>query len=126
MRNRLIPRTEWDRFFEAFSRRHHGRRATVRVFGPKIGSQVEAHELPLEGIVPEARGPAVIDIFLGAAPPRSNIEHRVAEPEQVWVELTDAGSEEALEIRSQDGTQTVVQFEVPRRMAVPITEAEWP
>jgi hypothetical protein len=41
--------------------------------------------------------------------------------------MTDRGAEEALEIRSVDGTQTVVQFAVvPRRFAVPVTDADWP
>lgn len=128
MRNRLVPRTEWGRFFDGFSRRHHGRTATVRVLAPKIGSQVEARDLPLEGIVPAtAAGRSALEIHLGAAPPETNIEHLVADPEQVWVELSATGDEEALEIRSKDGTQTVVQFAaVPRRVAVPVTEAEWP
>lgn len=128
MRNRLVPRTEWERFFDGFSRRHRGRTATVRVLGPKIGSQVEARDLPLEGIVPEPPGAgAGIDILLGAPPPGPNVEHRVSDPEQIWVELDDLGSEEALEIRSADGTQTVVQFAaVPRRLPVSVTEAEWP
>ena len=128
MRNRLVPRTEWGRFFDGFSRRHRGRAATVRVLGPKIGSQVEARDLPLEGIVPgPVGGGSGIDILLGAPPPGPNVEHRVSDPEQIWVELTDLGAEEALEIRSVDGTQTVVQFAaVPRRLPVPVTEAEWP
>ena len=128
MRNRLVPRTEWGRFFDAFSRRHRGRTATVRVIGPKIGSQVEARDLPLEGIVPGATtGRGAIGIHLGSAPPESNVEHVVADPEQVWVELTDAGAEEALEIRSEDGTQTVVQFAArPRRIEASVTEAERP
>jgi len=128
MPNRLVPRTEWGPFFDGFSRRHRGRTATVRVLAPKIGSQVEARDLPLEGIVPAAAaGRSVLEIHLGAAPPGTNIEHRVADPEQVWVELSATGDEEALEIRSKDGTQTVVQFAaVPRRVAAPVTEAEWP
>jgi uncharacterized protein DUF5335 len=127
MRNRLVPRTEWSRFFDAFSRRHRGRSATVRVVGPRIGAQVEARDLPLEGIVPGAVGPSAIDIHLGAAPPEPNIEHHVLDPEQVWVELTDGGAEEALEIRSEDGTQTLLQFAArTRRLAMPVAEGEWP
>ena len=128
MRNQLIPRVDWGRFFDAFSRRQRGRRVTVRVIGPRIGSQVEARDLPLEGIVPGTRGgPFGIDILLGAPPPGPNVEHRVPDPQEVWVELTDLGVEEALEIRSKDGTQTLVQFAaVPRREAVPVAEAEWP
>jgi hypothetical protein len=124
MRNRLVPRTEWDRFFDAFSRRHRGRFATVQVFGPKIGSQVEARNLPLEGIVPEPWG-GPLAIHLGAAPPQPNIEHHVADPEQVWVEMTDAGAEEALEIASEDGTKTIVQLAGrSRRIPVPCAETE--
>ena len=55
MRNRLVPRSEWFQFFDAFSRRHQGRIATVHVFGPKIGFQVEACGMPLEGIVSNRR-----------------------------------------------------------------------
>ena len=110
MRNRLIPRPEWSRFFDEFSRRHRGRAATVQVFGPKLGSQVEARDLPLEGIVAGADTVGPVTIHLGSAPPRPNLEHHVDEPDQIWVELTDAGVEEALEIESEDGTKTVVQF----------------
>jgi hypothetical protein len=128
MRNRLVPRMEWGSFFDGFSRRHHGRKATVRVLGPKIGSQVEARDLPLEGIVPGTPGgPFAIDILLGAPPPAANVEHRVPGPDQVWVELTDLGAEEALEIRSEDGTQTVLQFAAgPARPAMPVTDSDWP
>jgi hypothetical protein len=128
MRNRLVPRTEWGRFFDAFSRRHRGRTATVRVFGPKIGSQVEARDLPLEGIVPRVAGvSAAIDILLGSPPPGPNIEHHVVDPKEIWIELTDAGAEEALEIQSEDGTQTLVQLAPgPRRLAVPISDGGRP
>ena len=128
MRNRLVPPLERGRFFDAFSRRHRGRTATVRVIGPKIGSQVEARDLPLAGIVPGTPGgPFAIDILLGAPPPAANVEHRVPHPDEVWVELSDLGSEEALEIRSVDGTQTVVQFAPgPARPIMPVTDSDWP
>jgi hypothetical protein len=110
MRNRLIPRTEWCRFFTDFSRRHHGEAATVRVLDPRIGSQVEARELPLEGIETVADGFGPIAIFLGSAPPRANIEHLIQEPKQIWLERSDAGVEEVLDIESVDGTKTLIQL----------------
>src|SRR5437667_7142815 len=45
-----IPREDWNKFFDAFSRQHEGWLATLEIFGPDVGAQEEAHELPLEGI----------------------------------------------------------------------------
>lgn len=114
MRNRLVPRSEWSRFFDDFSRRHQGQSTTVHVFGVRIGSQIEARELPLEGIVSRADAAGSLSIHLGSAPPKTNIEHHIAEPKRVWVEMSEAGVEEALEIEAQDGTKTVLEFRAPR------------
>lgn len=109
MRNRQIPHAEWVRFFDGFTRRHQGWLATLRVTGPRLGAQVEAKDLPLEGIVvdAEARGP--ISILLGSGP-KANVEHPVERPEQVWVELTEDGAEAALEILSSGDTRTILEF----------------
>lgn len=114
MRNRLVPKSEWFRFFDDFTRRHLGRISTVHVFSPRIGSQIEARDMPLEGIVssPDATGP--ISIHLGAAPPRAHIEHEIGEPKQVWVELSENGIEKALEVESKDGTKTMLEFGAAR------------
>ena len=85
MRNRLVPRAEWFQFFDEFSRRHQGWSTTVHVLSPKLGSQVEARDLPLEGIVSHADGSGPISLFLGSAPPRSNLEHEIESPRQVWI-----------------------------------------
>ena len=109
MKNRQVPHAEWLRFFEGFTRRHQGWLATVRVVDERLGAQVEARDLPLEGIVvdPEARGP--ISILL-ASPSKTNIEHPVQRPEQVWVEMTEQGAEAALEIVSVGGARTILEF----------------
>lgn len=112
MRNRLVTRSEWFRFFDEFSRRHEGRLATVRVLHPDFGSQVEARDLPLEGIVSPADTSGPISIHLGAAA-TSNVEHEIAGPKQIWVELSEAGAEEALVVLSDDGTRTIVELRAP-------------
>lgn len=114
MTNRLVPRSEWFHFFDAFSRRHQGSSTTVRVLSPRLGSQIEARNLPLEGIVARSDASGPISVHLGSAPPRSNIEHQIEEPKQVWVELSEAGAEEALQVESDDGTQTVIEFRTPK------------
>ena len=117
MRNRQVPRAEWVRFFDGFSRRHEGWLATVRVIDPKIGAQVEARDLPLEGIEVGSGSSATLSILLGRRPD-SNIEHPVEDPRQVWVEVTDAGAEAALEIESTGGRKTILEF---RAAALPET-----
>ena len=126
MRNRLVPRSEWFRFFDDFSRRHRGQTTTVHVLSPRIGSQIEARDLPLEGIVSPAEAAGPLEIHLGAAPPRSNIEHHVPDPNQVWVEMSEAGVEEALEIESQDGTKTLMELRAAPRIQVGVAGADRP
>jgi Family of unknown function (DUF5335) len=110
MRNRQVPRSEWFRFFEEFSRRHGGRKTTVYVLSPRLGCQVEARAMPLLGVSSRADATGPISICLEAALRGSNIEHQIAEPTQVWVERTEEGDEEAIDVDSEDGTKTVLQF----------------
>ena len=118
MQNRLVPRTEWYRFFREFSRRHEGTPATVRVLDPRLGSQVEARDLPLEGIVSPADARGSISILLGrSADP--NLEHEVIDPRQVWVELSEEGGEEALAVISEDGTRTIVELSRTHQATAP-------
>ncbi len=112
MPNRLIPRAEWFGFLRSFSRRHKDQPATVRVMSPGLGSQVEARDLPLEGIVSGRRSTGPISISLGGSPTR-HVEHDVPDPIQAWVKLSEDGTEEALDIESQDGTRTIIQFRSP-------------
>ena len=109
MRNRHLPHADWRRFFRGLSDRHEDWLVTVRVLSPALGSQIAARDLPLEGIV---SGPAVggpIAIHLGRVPEK-HVEHVVQEPKRVWVELSEEGAEAALEIESNDGAKTILQF----------------
>jgi hypothetical protein len=47
-----------------------------------------------------------------------HVEHDVRDPIQVWIELAEHGAEEALEIKSTDGTNTILEF---RTSALPET-----
>jgi hypothetical protein len=109
MRDRQVPRAEWFNFFRGFSERHADSPATVRILSPRFGCQVEARDLPLEGIVAGRLGRGRISIHMGREPER-HVEHEVEDPIQVWVELADDSVEEALDIESEDGTKTLVIF----------------
>ena len=120
MRNRLVPRGEWPAFFDAFSHRYDGWLVTVRVLHPRFGSQMEACEVPLAGVVAPPYAP-IISLHVGCA--ASHIEHDIRSPREVWVELSAAGAEEAIGIESEDGTKTIIEFKTP---ALPETNDGFP
>ena len=103
MATQEIPRQQWATFFDGFSRRHQGWLVTVEILGPDIGDQVEARELPLEGITAELRdsGEDEIEIFVGTRPD-SHLSHKISAPERVYLKRSDEGADEALEIASRD------------------------
>jgi hypothetical protein len=109
MHDRQIPRAEWLNFFRDFSRRHEDSPVTVRILSARLGSQVEAYDLPLEGIVASPEMGQPISIYVGRTP-QQHIEHEVQNPRQVWLEVSDEGTEDALDIESEDGTKTLVLF----------------
>jgi hypothetical protein len=107
MRNRLVPRAEWPAFFDAFSRRYEGWLVTVRVLDPRFGSQVEANEMPLEGVVAAPDAP-LISLHLGSV--ASHLEHEIRSPWKVWIEVASDGAEQAVDVDSEDGTRTIIEF----------------
>lgn len=111
MRIRLIPHAEWFYFFQRFTRSHPGWPTTVWLLSPSIGAQIEARDLPLQGIVSDPLATS-ISILLGATPGR-NVEHPVAQPMKVWLDLTDEGVTTALGINSTDGSTTLLEFRAP-------------
>lgn len=109
-----IPRQEWNNFFDSFSRQHEGWLATLEIFGPEIGAQEEAHELPLEGvsIASGTNEPEAIAISIGKSPD-DHLSHMIIKPAHVWLEQTDEGANAALEIESEDETKTLLRFRSP-------------
>lgn len=106
-----IPRQEWKKFFDNFSRQHEGWLATLEIFGSDVGAQEEVHELPLQG-VSVASEPATIEISMGKGPD-DHVSHAVEKPTRVWIEQTEEGANAALEIESEDQTKTLLRFRSP-------------
>ena len=114
---REIKREEWTDFFDEFSRRHEGWLVTIELLDPKLGDQIEVENQALRGIVAERRDPEVIEIFTENREKQSTT-HVVEKPARVWIEESAEGAEAALEIESQDGPKTLLQF---RSAALPQT-----
>jgi hypothetical protein len=108
MRTRQIPRAEWFNFFEGFNKRHPHWLTTVWLLHPRHGAQVQARDLPFEGIVSDPLETS-ITVQLGRTPGR-NVEHPINLPIQIWLETTDEGVEAALGIESEDESTTILEF----------------
>lgn len=106
-----IPRDEWSPFLEKYSRQHEGWLATLEVFGPEIGAQQEARDLPLEGITAASKdgNAKTISISLGRTPD-DHVTHTITDPTRLWLELTSQGTNAALEIESAGEVKTLLRF----------------
>jgi uncharacterized protein DUF5335 len=105
-----IPRNEWTAFCDRFSREHEGWLATVEVLDESIGAQIEAENLPLEGVSADLKkaGDETISIFLGDEP-NGKVTHIVAAPTRLWVQKTGEGADQALEVEAPSG-KTILRF----------------
>jgi hypothetical protein len=106
MATRDIARESWKEFFDGFSRRHQAWLVDVEVLGSDIGAQLEAEDLPLEGISADHNNK---DISIALLRDGKVIEHFVTKPERVRVE-EEGGAEVAIEIDSSSGPTTIVTF----------------
>jgi len=111
MKTKEIPKTEWPKFFDAFSRQHRGGLANLEIFGSEIGAQVEERQLAFEGITDEGdkiEGNTIM-IMMGAKRD-DHITHFITHPTGVSIEQTDEGADMALAIKGEDGTTALLRF----------------
>lgn len=114
MKTRQIPREEWTRFFNNLSRKQQGWEATLEVFGPDIGDQVEERRMYLTGLsaaVSAEKGGAAnkIAIMFGGRPGQ-HLTHTIVEPIEVGLQQTDLGIDLALQVKSADGTTSLLRL----------------
>ena len=101
MPTRYIPRDEWTSFFDGFSLQHREWLVSIEVLSSDIGAQVEAREVPLQGITADLRdgGEDIISIIVGRIP-EEHLTHNIYAPTHVRLKQTKDGADEALEIES--------------------------
>lgn len=110
MKTREIPRDEWTRFFNNFSRRQEGWQVSLEVFGMDIGDQVEQRHLFLAGVTAEVADKGdEIEIMMGGKS-SGHVTHMIAAPILVELQQTDLGIDSALQIKSADGTTTLLHL----------------
>ena len=114
MKTKEIPKNEWPRFLDNFSRKHEGWSVTLEILGTELGAQVQERELALAGVVDEwdeIHGNRIVIMF--GEKPDDHITHSISSPTQVSLEQTDGGANVALAIKSADGVVALLRFLSP-------------
>ena len=114
MKTKEIPKNEWPKFFDNFSRKHEGWSVTLEILGTELGAQIQERELALAGIVDECdetHGNRIV-IMLGEKPD-DHITHIIGNPTQVSLEHTEGDADVALAIKSADGVMALLRFLSP-------------
>jgi hypothetical protein len=112
MRTQELPKHEWVPFLDDFSRRHVGEPVTIEVLGPDLGVQRAAESLPLVGVsvdLTDGGDNEQIEVIAGDSP-SAHVTHAIRRPSQVSLASADGGPDEALQIRSEDGTTTLLRL----------------
>ena len=111
MQTRDIPREQLVRFFDDFSKNHEGWIVTLEVLGSDIGDQEEANRLPLVGISADVKaGENRIEIIVGGRPD-ADVTRFINWPKHVWVKESSKPGDEAIEVESEDGIKTLLNFQ---------------
>ncbi len=88
---------------------NEGRPATVEVIASDLGAQEEAEAVPFVALTYDARHAGEFVITVGKDP--DLVDHRVDDPEKVWVERSSSGQIVGLALLSRTGTQTILRFQ---------------
>ena len=118
MLGREIPREEWIRFFDTFSKQHAGWIANVEVLGRTLGDQAESTRLPLVGIAADKGPQPRLEVIVGGRP-EAHLTHTINGVKRIWLKPPEEPAHEAIEVEAEDGTITLLTFQ-----HVPPTQAE--
>jgi hypothetical protein len=110
MQLRTIPRREWQRFFDRFTRLHSGAIVSVNVSGSIFGCHNAIVAQPLGGISGDGND---VLIHIEARRRLDHVGHRVPGVRAVRLQQTDEGAVAALDFETADGTRTAVRFRSP-------------
>jgi uncharacterized protein DUF5335 len=114
MQTRDIPREQWIKFLDDFSKRHKGWIVTLEILGSDIGDQHEANNLPLVGISADVKARENrVEIIVGGRPD-ADMTHFIERPKHIWVKEPSVSGDEAIEVESEDGIKTILNFHLVR------------
>lgn len=105
-----IPREQWIKFFDDFSKQHEGWIVNWEVLGMDLGDQEKTTRLPLVGISADVKGSKPrIDIMVGGRLD-AHVTQIIDTPKRVLFKHPEQPGHEAIEVESDDGRMTLVTF----------------
>ncbi|MBZ5581721.1 MAG: DUF5335 domain-containing protein [Acidobacteriia bacterium] len=116
-----IPRDQWARFLDEFTREHRGSHARLEIIGGEAGAQVETENRQLDGAAADYKdGECTVWItFTSGAQPGEHLARGIHGVKAVRC-LPPAGQQGAvLEVESGDGTKTVLELSHSAAYALP-------
>ncbi|MDB6017125.1 MAG: hypothetical protein JWR19_1614 [Pedosphaera sp.] len=108
-----IPRSQWVKFFDTFSKNHNNWPTTVEVTGRSRRSQTEARRLPLLGITIDLKNRLDKDTtsIILYLQPNVHLSHTVPRTKRVILRE----DRQELEIASAGGEKAIIRFKPPSR-----------
>jgi hypothetical protein len=89
MRFYKLPKERWEDFFDDLAASLTGHRPfDIDVAGPKIGNQVLAHHLSLNGITYDRNSDTLYLYSNGEA---NGLDHAISQPREIWVDFAASG-----------------------------------
>lgn len=108
MLTREIPREQWGKYFDDFSKKYEGWVVDVEELDSEIGDQKEAIGLPLVGISADLKDRENrVEVIIGGRPD-ADVTRIINAPKRVWVKEPQAAGDEVIEVESEDGTRTLI------------------
>lgn len=108
-----IPRENWSTYLDELNKNAKDHTVRVEVMNRELGDQELAESVPLVGVDFETKGSMAgsIDIVAISPSKKTDMDHRIAKPEHVYIKANDAGQLETIAIEESSGGTTFVYFE---------------
>lgn len=112
MTTRELPKSTWAPTLEAIACRKAFQPVQVRIEDPTLGSQPLTHDLPLVGISFEEKGsqPDAVEITVAQCDGKENFTHVIAHPEHIFVQESERGEVQGLDIEDTAHVKTLIFF----------------
>lgn len=116
----IIPREQWQRFCEEFSRKYRGWLIRLWVLdtvnleaGMDENANMAVRDMGLREIAIEHHGERIDLVVMTSGEGESHVDHAVHDVDQLMVERDEEGVANGLLINGADATSTLIRFRVP-------------
>ncbi|RMD71308.1 MAG: hypothetical protein D6819_02030 [Gammaproteobacteria bacterium] len=102
---RKLEKSEWEAYFDNFSKDQSVKLGEVEVLAKSIGAQIEDEWMPIVGLAYDPKDDefeVITEIF----------DHHIRHPREIWVD-EDIDGLKTVEVVQEDGTKNVIELRRP-------------